>query len=153
MQTERKLEELGLQLPPPPPRGGLYKSCKPFGANLAYVSGCGCVIDAPVEGKLGVDFTLEEGQRYARDAMLNVLSVLKAEIGDLDRVKSCVKILVFVASANDFYSQPAVANGATALLGELFGEEIGIPSRSAIGVNVLPGNLPVEIEAMFELKD
>ena len=113
MQIEKKLEELGLQLPPPPPRGGLYKSCKPFGANLAYVSGCGCVIDAPVEGKLGVDFTLEEGQRYARDAMLNVLSVLKAEIGDLDRVKSCVKILVFVASANDFYSQPAVANGAS----------------------------------------
>ena len=106
MQIEKKLEELGLQLPPPPPRGGLYKSCKPFGANLAYVSGCGCVIDAPVEGKLGVDFTLEEGQRYARDAMLNVLSVLKAEIGDLDRVKSCVKILVFVASANDFL-QPA----------------------------------------------
>lgn len=151
MTIEKKLTDLGLTLPPPPPRGGLYKSCKQFGANLAYVSGCGCIIDGPVAGKLGADFTLEEGQVLARDAMLNVLSVLKAEIGDLDRVKSCVKILVFVASANDFYSQPAVANGATKLLGELFGEEIGIPSRSAIGVNVLPGNLPIEIEAMFEL--
>ena len=81
------------------------------------------------------------------------IAALKAEIGDLDRVKSCVKILVFVASADDFYDQPAVANGATKLLGELFGEEIGIPSRSAVGMNVLPGNLPVEIEAMFELCD
>lgn len=151
MNIEKKLTELGLTLPPPPPRGGLYKSCKQFGTNLAYVSGCGCSIEAPVAGKLGVDFTLEEGQEHAKNCMLNVLSVLKAEIGDLDRVKSCVKILVFVASANDFYSQPAVANGATKLLGDLFGEEIGIPSRSAIGVNVLPGNLPVEIEAMFEL--
>ena len=151
MHIEKKLEELGLTLPPPPPRGGLYKSCKQFGTNMAYVSGCGCSIEAPVAGKLGVDFTLEEGQEHAKNCMLNVLSVLKAEIGDLDRVKSCVKILVFVASANDFYSQPAVANGATKLLGDLFGEEIGIPSRSAIGVNVLPGNLPVEIAAMFEL--
>ena len=151
MNIEKKLTELGLTLPPPPPRGGLYKSCKQFGTNLAYVSGCGCSIEASVAGKLGIDFTLEEGQEHAKNCMLNVLSVLKAEIGDLDRVKSCVKILVFVASANDFYSQPAVANGATKLLGDLFGEEIGIPSRSAIGVNVLPGNLPVEIEAMFEL--
>ena len=147
MNIEKKLEELGLTLPPPPPRGGLYKSCKLFGGNLAYVSGCGCIVDGPVAGKLGVDFTLEQGQVFARDAMLNVLSVLKAEIGDLDRVKSCVKILVFVASADDFYEQPAVANGAT----KLFGEEIGIPSRSAVGMNVLPGNLPIEIEAIFEL--
>ena len=81
----------------------------------------------------------EQGQVFARDAMLNVLSVLKTEIGDLDRVKSCVKILVFVASADDFYDQPAVANGATKLLGE------------EIGMNVLPGNLPIEIEVIFEL--
>ena len=153
MHIEKKLEALGLTLPPPPPRGGLYKSCKLFGTNLAYVSGYGCCITSPVAGKLSIDFTLEEGQEHAKNAMLNVLSVLKAEIGDLDRVKSCVKILVFVASADDFYDQPAVANGATKLLGELFGEEIGIPSRSAVGMNVLPGNLPVEIEAMFELCD
>ena len=88
-------------------------------------------------------YTPEQDQVFARDTMLNVLSVLKAEIGDLDRVKSCVKILVFVASADDFYNQPAVANDATKLLGELFGEEIGM--------NVLPGNLPIEIEAIFEL--
>lgn len=78
-----------------------------------------------------------------RKRLLHVLSVLKAEIGDLDRVKSCVKILVFVESADDFYDQPAVANGVTKPLGELFGEEIGM--------NVLPGNLPIEIEAIFEL--
>lgn len=152
LDIEAKLKEMGETLPPPPPKGGLYKSCKLFGANLAYVSGCGCMIDGPVAGKLGIDFTVEEGMEQAKNCMLNVLSVLKAEIGDLSRVKSCVKILVFVASADDFYSQPAVANGATKLLGELFGEDVGIPSRSAIGVNVLPGNLPVEIEAMFELE-
>ena len=147
-----KLKELGVTLPAAPGKGGLYAPTKTFGENkLMYVSGCGCIVDGPVAGKLGVDFTLEQGQVFARDAMLNVLSVLKAEIGDLDRVKSCVKILVFVASADDFYDQPAVANGATKLLGELFGEEIGIPSRSAVGMNVLPGNLPIEIEAIFEL--
>lgn len=96
-------------------------------------------------------YTPEQGQVFARDAMLNVLSVLKAEIGDLDLVKNCVKILVFVASADDFYDRPAVANGATKLLGELFGEEIGIPSRSAVGMNALPGNLPIEIKVIFEL--
>lgn len=98
----------------------------------------------PLRALLAASFyTSEQGQVFARDAMLNVLSVLKAEIGDLDRIKNCVKILAFVASADDFYDQPAVANGATKLLGELFGEEIGM--------NVLPGNLPIEIEVIFEL--
>ena len=102
-------------------------------------------------GKLGRDYTLEQGQEFARNSMLNVLAVLKREIGDLNRVRSVVKLLVFVASDDEFYQQPQVANGASALLGELFGQEMGIPARSAIGVNVLPGNLPVEIEAIFEI--
>ena len=72
MNIEKKLTELGLTLPPPPPRGGLYKSCKQFGTNLAYVSGCGCSIEAPVAGKLGIDFTLEEGQEHAKNCMLNL---------------------------------------------------------------------------------
>lgn len=84
--------------------------------------------------------------------MLNVLSVLEANVGDLNKVKRAVKILVFVASEDDFTEQPAVANGASALLAELFGAE-NIPARSAIGVNVLPGNIPVEIEAIFELEE
>ena len=84
--------------------------------------------------------------------MLNILAVLQREIGDLNRVTNVVKMLAFVASDDEFYQQPQVANGASNLLGELFGQEVGIPARSAIGVNVLPGNLPVEIEAIFEFK-
>ena len=81
--------------------------------------------------------------------MLNVLAVLQAETGDLNRVKQPVKILTFVAGTDSFYSQPQVANGGSELLQALFGD---VPSRSAIGVNALPGNIPVETEALFELK-
>ena len=84
--------------------------------------------------------------------MLNVLSVLESEIGDLNKVKQPVKILTFVASDNSFYEQPFVANGGSQLLVDLFGIEKA-PSRSAIGINVLPGNIPVETEAIFELTE
>ena len=101
---------------------------------------------------MGKDYTVEQGQAFARNCMLNILAVLQREIGDLNRVTNVVKMLAFVASDDEFYQQPQVANGASNLLGELFGQEVGIPARSAIGVNVLPGNLPVEIEAIFEFK-
>ena len=103
-------------------------------------------------GKLGKEFTKEEGVEYSRNAMLNVLAVLEAEIGDLNKVKQPVKILTFVASEDSFDCQPFVANGGSQLLVDLFGAE-NAPSRSAIGVNVLPGNIPVETEAIFELKE
>ena len=77
--------------------------------------------------------------------------MLQAAAGDLRRVKSAVKILTLVASADAFFEQPQVANGGSQLLCDLFGEEAGVPARSAIGVNVLPGNIPVETEALFEL--
>lgn len=151
MDVYQKLKELGLTLPEPPPKGGLYAPCKRFGENLYYVSGCGpSVGGSVVGGKLGESVNEEEGRYYARNCMLNVLSVLEREIKDLNKVKCTVKLLVFVASANDFTSQPQVANGASQLLLDLFGED-GLPARSAIGVNVLPGNIPVEIEALFEV--
>ena len=146
------LKEKNITLPEPPPKGGVYAPCKISG-NLAYISGCGCIIDGcEAAGKLGKDYTVEQGQVFARNCMLNILAVLQREIGDLNRVKNVVKILAFVASDDEFYQQPQVANGASGLLGEIFGQEIGIPARSAIGVNVLPGNLPVEIEAIFEFE-
>ena len=83
--------------------------------------------------------------------MLNILAVLQREIGDLNRVKNVAKILAFVASDDEFYEQPQVANGASNLIGEIFGMD-ALAARSAIGVNVLPGNLPVEIEAIFEVE-
>lgn len=148
-----KLKELGLTLPKAPAKGGVYSPCKRFGNNLIYVSGCGPAINGPVVGRVGENFDRDEAQIYARDAMLNVLAVVEAAVGDLNKVKQVVKILAFVNSTDDFYDQPYVANGASSLLVELFGEEAGAPSRSAIGVNVLPGNIPVEIEGIFEIED
>lgn len=154
MNVYEKLEKLGLTLPEPPAKGGLYTPCKAFGKNLYYISGCGPAIDGHnYIGKLGQDISLEDGQKAARDCMLNVLAVLQAEIGDLNRVKNVVKILTFVASDNEFTSQPQVANGGSGLLAELFGETVGLPTRSAIGVNVLPGNIAVETEAVFEVEE
>ena len=152
MNVYEKLKKLGLELPMAPSKGGVYTPCKRFGEGLAYISGCGPIIDGEqIAGKLGCDFSVEEGQKYAQQCMLNVLSVLEAKIGDLNKVQDVVKILVFVASADDFYQQPQVANGASNLLVALFGDEIGAPTRSAIGLNVLPGNIPVEIEAIFQI--
>ena len=85
--------------------------------------------------------------------MLNVLAVLQDRIGDLNKVNQVVKILVYVASDDDFYEQPYVANGGSQLLVDLFGEEVGAPTRSAVGMNVLPGNIPVETEAIFEIEE
>lgn len=155
MKVEMKLESMGLTLPEPPQRGGVYTPIREFGSGLLYASGFGPAIKdvAPVFGKLGRDVTLEQGQEIARRCTLNLLSALKAAAGDLDRVKRIVKLLVFVASDDEFYQQPQVANGASQLLVDVFGEEAGLAARSAIGVNVLPGNIPVEIEAVIELKD
>lgn len=153
MNVYKKLEELQLTLPQAPAKGGLYSPCQEFGKNLVYISGCGPVIgDQACKGKLGKEYTTEEGMEMAKASMLNVLSVLEAHVGDLNKVKRAIKILVFVASEDSFTEQPMVANGGSALLGELFGAE-NLPARSAIGVNVLPGNIPVETEAIFELEE
>jgi enamine deaminase RidA (YjgF/YER057c/UK114 family) len=144
------MKELGIKLPKPPAKGGVYSPAKQFGPGLVYVSGCGPVVAEPVKGKLGKDFTIAQGQEFAKNCMLNLLAVLEANIGDLRKVKNCVKILTLVSSADDFFDQPAVANGGSQLLIDLFGPEAGAPTRSAIGVNALPGNIPVETEGLFE---
>lgn len=150
MDIYEKLKALNITLPKAPPKGGVYTPAKEFGEGLVYVSGCGPVLEEPVTGKLGKEFTVEQGQEFARNCMLNVLAVLEANVG-LDRIAQPVKILTLVAGMETFYDQPAVANGGSALLVELFGSE-GAPARSAIGVNALPGNIPVETEGLFELK-
>ncbi|MCL2286377.1 MAG: RidA family protein [Firmicutes bacterium] len=152
-EVEKRLNELGCKLPRPPAKGGVYTPCKLFcGGKLAYVSGCGPMIDGVnITGKVGLDVSLEDAQTAARNAMLNVLAVLKATIGNLDLVKDCVKATVFINSADNFYDQPKAANAATELLVAIFGEERGCPSRSAIGVNVLPGDITAEIEMLVEL--
>lgn len=153
MSVEEKLKSMGLSLPVPPAKGGVYSPAKTFcGGKLVYISGCGPVIDGPVAGKLGDGVSVEEGKAYARNCMLNVLAVLKREIGDLSRVKSVVKITTFVAGTAEFYEQPQVANGGSQLLLDLFGEQAGAPTRSAVGMASLPGNIPVETEALFEIE-
>ncbi|MDR1640549.1 MAG: RidA family protein [Clostridiales bacterium] len=151
MDITKKLEELNITLPEPPKKGGMYSSVKIYGGCYAYVSGCGPVIGTPVQGRLGAEFSIPEGQIYARNCMLNILAVLKRELGDLNRLKGAIKILTFVSSAEDFFDQPEVANGGSQLLKDLFGEE-GLPARSAVGVSALPGNIPVETEALFEIE-
>jgi enamine deaminase RidA (YjgF/YER057c/UK114 family) len=149
MDVYAKLRELNITLPKAPPKGGVYSPVKEFGGNLVYVSGCGPVIGQIVAGKLGKEFTVEQGREFAGNCALNVLAMLEAGIGDLNRVKNCVKLLVMVAGTDTFYEQPQVANGASGLLADVFGDA---PSRSAIGVNALPGNIPVEVEGIFEIE-
>jgi len=153
MNVYDNLEKLGLVLPEAPVLGGIYVQTKCFGNELYYVSGTGPnTKDTKFTGKLGSELSLEQGQDAARYAALNLLAVLNKNIGDLNKIKSFVKLLCFVASENDFYEQPEVSNAASQLLIDVFGETVGRATRSAIGVNVLPGNIPFEIEAIIELK-
>ncbi|MGM9542355.1 MAG: RidA family protein [Candidatus Limivicinus sp.] len=156
MDIYERLRELNIELPPAPPPGGLYAPVKFFGDKLIYTSGVGPTdtTGSPVYvGKVGAELTLEEGQAAARLATINLLSVLHAQLGDLNRIKQIVKQLGFVACTPDFYQQPAVMNGSTQLLMQVLGDPAGRPARSAIATNVLPGNIPVEIELLIELND
>lgn len=149
------MKKLGITLPPAPQRGGNYMPLKCFSdGRLVYCSGFGSRTDNyQITGKLGGAVTKEQGYEAARNCMLNLLAAFQRDIGSLDKIKSFVKVLALVASENDFYEQPAVADGATDLLVQIFGDKVGLPARSAIGVNVLPGNILVEVEALIELKD
>ena len=152
MDVYEKLKEKGIVLPPPPPRGGVYTPVQEFGEKFLYCSGCGPDIGDGnvITGKLGKDLTLEEGQKAAYNCMLNLLSNLNAKTGDLNRIKRFVKVLGFVNSADGFAQQPQVINGFSAPLAEIFGEEKGLPARTAIGTNATPGNIAVEIEVLVE---
>lgn len=152
MDIYLKLNELGIELPKPTAKAGIYKRTVCFADRLVYVSGTGPASDMPT-GKLGKELTVEQGMEAARSCALNILANLHDELGDLNRIKRFVKLLVFVSSNENFYDQPQVGNGASSLLCEVFGTDCGVATRSAIGVPVLPGNIPVEVEALLELKD
>ncbi|MGP4078880.1 RidA family protein [Pseudalkalibacillus sp. R45] len=145
---EEKLQSLGLQLKEVRPSAGNYVSHVRVG-NLIFTAGQG--VDE-YHGKLGRELTLEEGYAAARQSMLNLLSVLKYELGDLTKVKRIVKLLGFVNSTEDFTDQPKVMNGASDLLVEVFGDR-GIHARSALGMAQLPNNTAVEIEMIVEVQD
>lgn len=156
MHAERKLEALGLSLPPIPQPAANYVPLVRTG-NLLFVSGHGpgVVTDGKlsfIQGKLGKDLDVEQGYDAARQVMLNVLQSVKQELGDLDKVKRVVKLLGFVNCTPDFPDQPKVINGASDLLVELFGER-GRHARSAVGMQQLPFGIAVEIEMVVEVED
>lgn len=155
MDVYDRLKELGIKLSEPASKGGIYSLVRPYGNHLLYVSGTAPhnFVDENMAGKLGSDYTIEEGQEAARRCMVNIISNLHHELGDLRRIKQFVKLLGFVACAPDFYEHPQVINGASQLLIDVFGDEIGLPARSAIGVAALPWNIPVEIELVLELNN
>jgi enamine deaminase RidA (YjgF/YER057c/UK114 family) len=150
---EQKLEQLGIVLPVPGEPKFSYIPCSRTG-NLLYLSGQDCRIDGVLmyEGKVGSDLTIEQGQEAARQVIINCLAVMKAYLGDLDRVVKIVKLLGFVNSAPGFAGQPYVMNGASDLLVKVFGEN-GKHARSAIGTSDLPFHTPVEIELIAEIRD
>jgi enamine deaminase RidA (YjgF/YER057c/UK114 family) len=149
---ETRLQELGLELPPPAAPLAAYVPTVRTG-NLVFVSGQGPLRDGKptCTGKVGAEVGLEAARDAARATCLNGLAVLKQEIGDLANVVRAVKLVVFVASAPGFTQQPLVANGASELLQDIFGEA-GRHARSAVGVAELPVNIPVEIEFVFEVR-
>ncbi len=152
MTPEQRLESLGIVLPEAPPPAASYVPFVQTG-QLVMTAGQIPVKDGvPVStGRLGAELTLEDGQAAARQCAINVLAQLKAAAGELSRITRLVKITVFVASTPEFHSQHLVANGASDLLGEVLGPEVGTHARSAVGVAVLPLDVGVEVEAIAQL--
>ena len=152
MTPEERLAALGYELPEPNPAVGTYVGAVTVG-DVVFVSGHGPYKDGEFvyKGKLGREVDVATGQEAARLTIVNLLASLKAEIGELDRVRRVVKLLVLVNSHPEFGEQPAVANGASDLLVEVFGPERGRHARSAIGMGALPFGIPVEIEAVFQI--
>ena len=150
MDVYENLKKAGIELPEKLAAAGLYKPVNRAG-NLLFVSGQGSM-DKGVHltGRVGVDVSVEQAQYAARVCAINTLSALEAYLGDLNRVKKCVKILAFVAGADDFTGQAQVV--ASQVFIDAFGEE-GRHARSAIGTNSLPLGLTVEVESIFEINE
>jgi enamine deaminase RidA (YjgF/YER057c/UK114 family) len=152
MSAEARIAELKLELPPAPKPVAVYKPLVIAG-NMAYVSGHGPLKPdkSLIVGRVGADLDLAAGKLAARQVGLAILATLRAELGSLDRVKRLIKVLGMVNSTPDFRDHPAVINGCSELFADVWGREHGIGARSAVGMGSLPGNIAVEIEAIFEL--
>ncbi len=153
MSADAKLQQMNLPMPPAPKPAGVYKPALTVG-NMCYVSGHGPLLPdgTLIQGRLGDTFGVEEGYNAARQTGLAILATLQVHLGSLDRIQRVVKLLGMVQSAPDFGQQPAVINGCSELFAEVFGEDHGVGTRSAVGLVALPGGIAVEIEGIFELK-
>lgn len=151
MSPEEKLKELGIELPEVPKPLGSYVPCVQTG-NLLFLSGILPLRDGKLmlTGRVGEAVSPGEAQAEARQTVINAFSVIRAHAGSLDRIKKCVKLTGFIASAPDFTGQPKVLNAASDFLFEIFGAE-GRHARVAVGVSALPLNSPLEVEFIFEL--
>lgn len=151
-RIEDRLQELGITLPAPPAPVASYVPYVTAG-NLVFISGQVTAGTKGLEyvGLVGKELSVEEGRAAARLCAINVLAQLKAAVaGDLDRVKRCVKLTVFVNAVPEFAQHPEVANGASDLMGDVFGEA-GRHTRAAVGAGSLPRNVATEVEAVFEI--
>ena len=146
------IEELGLKLPPAPKPAGVYKPILVVDKSL-YVSGQGPVNSdgSLMLGRVGDDINEDQGKLAARQVGLTMLSTIQTHFGSLDKIERVVKVLGMVNCSPDFKKHPYVINGFSELMADVFGSDNGIGVRSAVGM-MLPGGIPVEIEAMFELK-
>ena len=152
---EGRLRALGLEIPVLSVPRGNYVRARRHG-SLLYLAGHGPVPDADgrrPSGKVGANLTLEQGYDAARSAGLGLLATLTAELGDLSRVTAVIRVFGMVNGAPGFVATPAVIDGCSDLLIAVFGPEIGAHARSAIGVAELPGDMPVEIEAVVAVRD
>ena len=151
MSVEDRLRELDIELPPAPKPVASYIPVAQAG-GLAFVAGQGAIVDGAVlhPGHLGAEVSVEQGQEAARRCAVQALAALKEELGSLDRIRGIANLTVYVASAPGFTDQPLVANGASDLLVELFGDA-GRHARAAVGVNELPLGLSVEVAVVAEV--
>lgn len=147
------LSELNLQLPPAPKPAGVYKPALVVGPHV-YVSGHGPLkTDGTlIRGKVGADMDADEAKLAARQVGLAILATLKAHFGSLNNITRVIKVLGMVNATGDFERHPYVINGCSELFAAVWGSEHGIGVRSAVGMGSLPDNIPVEIEAMFEIQ-
>ncbi len=152
MTADQRFEQLGLSLPPAPSPLGVYKPCLTDGKYL-YVSGHGPVRDDKtlITGRVGKELNMEEGKLAARQVGLTILSTIKNNLGSFDKIKRVIKVFGMVNCIPEFEKHPYIINGCSELFSAVWGEENGIGVRSAVGLGSLPDNIPVEIEALFEL--
>ena len=152
--ADEQFAKTGLALPPNPQPLGVYKPCLVAGKYL-YLSGHGPVRDdrSLIIGRVGADMDMEEGKLAARQVGLTMLSTIKANLGSLNKIKRVIKVLGMVNCTPDFERHPYVINGCSELFAAVWGTENGVGTRSAVGFGSLPDNIPVEIEAIFELND
>ncbi len=152
--AESNFANLGLALPPAPKPVGVYKPLLIVDDRWVYVSGHGTVQEdgTLIIGRIGKDLDADQGKLAARLVGLAILATLKANLGSLDRIKRVIKVLGMVNCTTEFEKHPFIINGCSELFAKVWGEENGIGVRSAVGMGTLPDNIPVEIEAMFELE-